>query len=137
MTTIEEFRASQRFYVNLGEIVRDEQLEGCPGFAYFVGKPPGCTMYIKRMPDGTWWTMLDREEYRSVNLTTIERKVYDWGVEERMIEQLTPHQETIEYMIGGITRAVDEGPIRVVCRELLDWLKTRRDEEAIEREGQA
>jgi hypothetical protein len=86
--TFEQFQASRRYSEDIGTAISDARWEGDPpakGYLYLDG------LYIEEVqphwPEaakarGKWYLLIDRDDWITDDLGTLERKLYDWAASE-------------------------------------------------------
>ena len=86
--TFEEFQATRRVCEDLGSVVADARWEGEPAAK---GNVYVDCLYIEAVQAhwpraardrGKWHLILDRDEFITDDLTSLERRLYDWAVQE-------------------------------------------------------
>ena len=83
--TFKEFRATCQYCDDLGAALGDATLAGVHGYLYcdvlFIENTATWCRPDQGDPWGpNWYAMIGRSEYRSNNLTEIERRLYDFAV---------------------------------------------------------
>jgi hypothetical protein len=90
--TFEQFQAARHYSEDIGAAIADARWDGEPparGYLY-LGE-----LYIEEVqphwPDaakarGKWHLLLDRDEWITDDLETLERKLYDWAASEGYFE---------------------------------------------------
>jgi hypothetical protein len=78
MKTFREFQATREECADLGARMGADYFEKSPRAGYLYAG----SCYIEREPDGTFYLLLHRAEYRSPELEKLEAILYSWAITE-------------------------------------------------------
>jgi hypothetical protein len=84
MKTLTDFIASRETCADIGERIGAD-LDGVHSGFVYAGD-----CYIEQEPDGSFYLMLHRDEYRSTNITELEAILYSWALSELPDEMELP-----------------------------------------------
>lgn len=72
--TREEFIATRTECSDIGAAIADDRVDGAPGYLYLG------SLYIERLPGGTFGLVIGNREYQSADLADLEPKLFDFAV---------------------------------------------------------